>query len=253
MRIIINGIGGFMGGEVVRAAQQGYGNSELVGGIDLMGAPGVPVPCAQTLAQAEALFPVGSADCLVDFSHHACTAELLKFAVKTNLPAVIATTGHTSEELAAIQQAACQIPVFHSANMSVGVALLVKLAKIAAAAMPDAEIEIIEKHHNRKLDAPSGTAMMLYRELSTVRQGAAANCGRSGHAKRTADEIGIHSIRMGNIVGEHEVIIGTATQSISLKHEAFDRALFAQGALVAAGYLKDRQPGLYDMHDLLQE
>lgn len=253
MRILLNGIGGFMGGEVIGAAQRGYGDAVLVGGIDLMSKPDLEIPCAGSFAQAEALFPQGTADCLIDFSNHVCTEALLSFAVKTKIPVVIATTGHTPEELAAIQNAARQIPIFHSANMSVGVALLVKLAKTAAAAMPDAEIEIIEKHHNRKLDAPSGTAMMLYRELAEVRTDATAKLGRSGHGKREPGEIGIHAVRMGNIVGVHEVIIGTASQSITLKHEAYDRGLFAEGALVAADYLKIRQPGLYDMHDLLQE
>ena len=253
MKILLNGIGGYMGSEVVRAAQKGYAGAELAGGIDLLGTPVVQVPCASSFAEALALFPQGAADCLVDFSHHSCTPELLKFAVKTKLPVVVATTGHTDKELAAISQAAKEIPVFHSANMSVGVALLVQLAKTAAAAMPDADIEIIEKHHNRKVDAPSGTAMMLFRELTSVRKDAVAKPGRSGNAKRTPNEIGLHAVRMGNIVGEHEVIIGTATQSITLKHEAYDRALFAEGALVAASFLTGCKPGLYNMHDLLKK
>ncbi len=252
MKLLLNGIGGFMGKEVVAAAKRGYENAVLVGGIDLCGKTGESIPCASTFAEAEQLFPQGTADCLIDFSNHSCTEELLRFAVTTKIPVVIATTGHTEEELRAIAQAAEEIPVFHSANMSVGVALLVKLAKTAAAAMPDAEIEIIEKHHNRKLDAPSGTAMMLYRELASVRTDTTANLGRSGNGKRTPNEIGIHAIRMGNIVGEHEVIVGTNTQAITLKHEAFDRALFAEGAIVAAGFVKDCQPGLYDMNDYLK-
>lgn len=252
MKILLNGIGGFMGREVVRAAQRGYAEAELIGGIDLMGSTDAQVPCAGSFAQAKELFPRNTADCLIDFSNHVCTGELLEFAVSTQIPLVIATTGHTQQELAAIAQAAREIPIFHSANMSVGVALLVKLAKATAAAMPDAEIEIIEKHHDRKLDAPSGTAMMLYKELSTVRPDATAHLGRSGNAKRTPNEIGIHSIRMGNLVGEHQVIIGTATQAITLTHEAFDRALFAEGALVAAGFIKNCQPGLYNMQDLLE-
>lgn len=252
MKILLNGIGGFMGNEVVRAAQRGYGDAVVVGGIDLCGTTNGQIPVAASFAEAEKMFPKGTADCLIDFSNHACTEELLCFAVKTEIPVVIATTGHTQDELAAISEAAQKVPVFHSANMSVGVALLVKLAKTAAAAMPDAEIEIIEKHHDRKLDAPSGTALMLYRELASVRSGAVANVGRNGNAKRQPNEIGIHAIRLGNIVGEHEVIIGTNSQAITLKHEAFDRALFAEGAIVAAGFIRTCQPGLYNMHDLLR-
>lgn len=253
MNILLNGIGGFMGGEVINACQRGYADAKLVGGIDLCGAKNVQVPYATTFAEAQTLFADQAVDCLLDFSHHACTKELLSFAVSMGLPLVIATTGHTAEELSAIDAASKEIPIFHSANMSVGVALLVKLAKTAAAAMPDAEIEIIEKHHNRKVDAPSGTAMMLYRELTTVRTDATANLGRSGNAKRTPNEIGIHAVRMGNIVGVHEVIIGTNSQAITLKHEAYDRSLFAEGALVAADFLKGCSAGLYNMHDLLKE
>ena len=144
------------------------------------------------------------------------------------------------------------IPVFHSANISLGVALLVELAKKTAAAMPDAEIEIIEKHHDRKLDAPSGTALMIANAIREVRPEATNHCGRSGQGKRTPEEIGIHAIRMGNIVGEHEVIIGTQAQTITLKHEAHSRALFAEGAIVAADYICGRPAGLYKMDDMVK-
>ncbi len=166
---------------------------------------------------------------------------------------VIATTGHTEQELNLIHKASASVPVFFSANMSVGIALLVKLAKITAAAMPGAEIEIIEKHHDRKLDAPSGTAVMLANELKTVRPNSRIVAGRSGHGKREREDIGIHAIRMGNIVGEHEVIFGTDNQTITLKHEAHDRALFADGAATAAAFLVGKPAGLYDMHSLLAE
>ena len=253
MKLLLNGAGGFMGNEVIRAAARGYGDAVMAGGIEPFGTPAVDFPVAGSWEQAAEMFGQDAADCIVDFSNHLCTKDLLQFAVGAKLPLVIATTGHTEEELALIKEATKEIPIFHSANMSVGVALLVKLAKTAAAAMPDADIEIIEKHHNRKVDAPSGTAMMLYREIAAVRDNAPAKLGRSGIDKRNPGEIGIHAVRMGNIVGEHEVIIGTATQSITLKHEAYDRALFAEGAIVAAGFVKDQKPGLYDMHDMLNE
>ena len=146
MKILVNGLCGYMGNEIVRAAQRGYGNAEVVGGIDLPGCNPGQLPCATSIAEAEAMFPANTADCLIDFSHHSCTEDLMAFAVKTKTPIVVATTGHTPEELAMISQAAKEIPVFHSANMSVGVALLVKLAKTAAAAMPDAEMEITLVH-----------------------------------------------------------------------------------------------------------
>jgi 4-hydroxy-tetrahydrodipicolinate reductase len=251
MNILLNGIGGFMGREVVKAAERGYGSVTLAGGIDTGCKVETEYPCASTFEEARELFGRGYAECLIDFSHHSCTCGLLEFSKSIGIPVVIATTGHTPEELEMIKQASETIPVFHSANMSLGVALLIDLAKRAASAMPDADIEIVEKHHNRKLDAPSGTAMMLYNEIAKVRENAIAVPGRHGQGKRAQGEIGLHSLRMGNIVGEHEVILCTNSQSISIKHEAYDRSLFAEGAIVAANYLASCRPGLYDMNDLL--
>ena len=137
--------------------------------------------------------------------------------------------------------------------MSLGIALLVELAKLTAAAMPEADIEIIERHHNRKLDAPSGTALMLAKAVCDVRTDAFVNTGRSGHGKREVGEIGIHAVRMGNIVGIHEVIVGTASQTITLKHEAHDRALFAEGGIAAAEFLVKCGAGLYDMKSIVAD
>jgi len=137
--------------------------------------------------------------------------------------------------------------------MSVGIALLVELAKKTAAAMPDADIEIIESHHNRKEDAPSGTALMIANGIREARGQVPYKFGRSGHDKRNPGEIGIHAVRAGNIVGIHEVIVCTDTQSITLKHEAYSRALFAEGAVAAAEYLCDiKEPGVYNMYDMLK-
>ena len=135
--------------------------------------------------------------------------------------------------------------------MSLGIALLAELAKTAAKTFPEADIEIIEKHHNRKLDAPSGTALLLANAIKKVREKAFFVLGRSGQGKRQEDEIGIHAVRVGNIVGEHEIIIGTDTQTITLKHEASSRSLFAEGAVAAAEFMIGREPGMYDMNDLI--
>ena len=256
MKIIISGLLGHMGREVLNLAENGVRGASAVGGVDPMYAGGEsPVPCARSFEEAAsdpALNPLfRSADCIVDFSRHDGAGPLLRYAVSCGIPAVIATTGHTEEEKTMIREASERIPVFFSANMSLGIALLVELAKQAAAALPEAEIEIVEKHHDRKLDAPSGTALMLAEAIREVRPAAYPVTGRSGHSKRTADEIGIHAIRMGNIVGEHEVIIGTPNQTITLKHEAHSRALFAEGALAAAAFLIGKPAGLYDMKDLV--
>ena len=245
MRILINGLYGFMGQEVAKLARAGYRGAVLAAGADVNYIEGGDVPCAKCITDAET-----DVDCIIDFSHHSCTNELLAFAVKNNLPLVLATTGQTEEEKAAIAAASEKIPLFFAANYSLGVALLIELAKKAAAAMPDAEIEIVEMHHDRKVDAPSGTALALCEGIREVRPDATANCGRSGFGKRTGNEIGISAIRMGNVVGMHEVIIGTQNQTITLKHEAHSRALFAEGALAAAEFLCGKGAGLYDMKSL---
>ena len=257
MKIIVSGLLGHMGREVLNLAENGVRGAVVTGGVDPMFTGGdFPVPCVRSFEEAASNPAVSTlyreADCIVDFSRHDSIGPLLRFASACGLPAVIATTGHTEEEKAMIRDAAESIPVFFSANMSLGIALLAELARQTAAAMPDAEIEIVEKHHDRKLDAPSGTALMLAEAIREVRPAAYPVLGRSGHSKRTADEIGIHAIRMGNIVGEHEIIIGTQNQTITLKHEAHSRALFAEGALAAAAYIIGRPAGMYTMEDLVQ-
>lgn len=248
MNILLNGISGFMGREVVKLCMDGYRGASLAFGVD---------PCGSSTDDMivypglDEIISLGDADCIIDFSHHSVTPALLEFAIQNNLPLVLCTTGHTEEEIGLIHKASESIPLFYSGNMSLGIALLIELAKTTVAAFPEAEIEIIEKHHDRKIDAPSGTALMLANAICELRPEAYANCGRNGQHKRTREEIGIHSIRMGNIVGEHEVIIGTQSQTITLKHEAHNRALFAEGAIAAADFLIDKAPGLYDMKSML--
>lgn len=192
----------------------------------------------------------GEADVVIDFSNHAATAELLDWCVRRELPVVIATTGQTEEELARIREASERIPVFLSANMSVGVALLAELARKAAALFPAADIEIIERHHNRKEDVPSGTALLLAHRIQEVRPGAELLVGRHENGKR-GTEIGIHAVRGGNEVGTHEIIIAAGSETITLRHEAENRVLFAEGALAAAAFLRGKEAGLYDMRDMV--
>lgn len=256
MKLLISGLCGHMGTEVYKLALAGCRGADPAGivGVDMNACGAEGCPTAHSYAEAEAQgAPFTTVDCIVDFSHHALTPALLAFAVAHQIPAVIATTGHTDEERAAILDASTRIPIFFAANYSFGVALLADTARRVAAAMPDAEIEIIEKHHDRKLDAPSGTALAIANAICEVRPAATIVTGRSGYGKRTPDEIGVHAIRMGNIVGVHEVIVGTPNQTITLKHEAHDRALFAEGAVAAASFLSTQTiPGLYGMNDLLK-
>lgn len=237
-----------MGREVEKLCCAGYRSARLVCGVDPMSNQAATVPVYRSLDEVGIDFDI---DCIIDFSHHSCIEGILSFAKERGIPTVVATTGHTEDEIARIHEAAKHIPVFFSANMSLGVALLVELAKKVAAAMPEAEIEIIEKHHDRKLDAPSGTALMIANGIREVRPASYTKLGRSGQGKRTKEEIGIHAIRMGNIVGEHEVIVGTDNQTITIKHEAHSRALFAEGALAAADFLVGKDAGLYDMKSIV--
>ena len=248
MNILICGVGGRMGREVSSLALAGMRGARVVAGYDI-----APVDTREFPTYTDWSSVAETPDCIIDFSHHAGTPAMLAYAKEKKIPVVLATTGHTDEELALIEEAAKEIPLFHSANMSLGVALLAELAKTTAKLFPDADIEIIEQHHNRKLDAPSGTALLLAKAIRTVREKANFVFGRSGQAKRAPEDIGIHAIRMGNIVGIHEVIVGTDSQTITLKHEAHSRALFAEGALAAAEYVIEQGVGLYDMNSMIQK
>ena len=246
MRIILVGYEGHMGREV-RACAERTENCEIVAGVDPM-IPASGDICKKSFAECTA-----EADVIIDFSHHSMTCDLMDFAEANGLPVVLATTGQTEEEKERIREAETKIPVFLAANYSLGIATLTDLVKRAAALYPDGEIEIVEQHHNRKLDAPSGTALALFNAIREVRPSAEADCGRFGQGKRRKDDVGIHAVRMGNIVGIHEVMIGTQNERITLKHEAFSRGVFAEGALKAAAFLAGKKPGHYDMKDLLSE
>ena len=240
MKAIICGANGAMG----KLIDELLGD-RVVGRVSIDGENNVP-------KTFEELGDVG-ADIIVDFSHHSAAADVIAYAKAHNCAVVVGTTGHTAEEKELIYQAAETLPVFYSGNMSLGIAVLCRLAKQAAQCFPDADIEILEVHHNRKVDAPSGTARMLYEAVKEARPEAEAACGRAGEGKREQQQIGIASLRMGNVVGIHEVHIATNTQILTLRHEAQDRGMFADGAVEAARFLAGKKPGLYDMQDLLAE
>lgn len=240
MRLIINGACGRMGRELIRLA--GEAGHTIAGMVDVTGdMPGV----------VRSFDECGAADVIIDFSHHTAVGAVLEAAKQQRCAAVICTTGHTAEELEMIRETSASVPVFHSGNMSVGVALLCRLARETARLFPEADIEIVEIHHKHKKDAPSGTAKMLFNAVKDARPDAEMVCGRSGMSPRTANEVGIASLRMGEIVGIHEVHVSTGTQTITLKHEAHSRALFAEGALCAADFMVGKQPGMYDMNSIL--
>ena len=245
MKLILVGYEGHMGREVREAAARS-GDAEIAQGIDPL-APSDSAACVRNFADCGA-----AADVIVDFSHHSLTAPLLAFARERKLPLVLATTGQTEEEKALIREAAKEIPLFLAANYSLGIAVLRDLVRRALALYPDAEVEIVEEHHDRKMDAPSGTALALFDTVREVRPEARKVAGRSGMGRREKEDVGIHAIRMGNTVGMHAVIIGTQTESLTLRHQAWSRGVFADGSLKAARFLMGKAPGLYDMKDLLE-
>lgn len=193
-------------------------------------------------------------DCIVDFSHPSVTDDLLQYALCTKTPVVLCTTGLSEDQISAVHAAAKTIPVFFSANMSLGVNLLSALCQKAVRVLGGSfDIEIIEKHHNRKLDAPSGTALLLANAMNDAAQ-QRYHCVYDRHSvrqKRDPLEIGIHSVRGGNIVGEHEVLFAGRDEQLSLRHTATSREVFATGALSAARFLCNQAPGLYDMQQLI--
>lgn len=190
-------------------------------------------------------------DVIIDFSFHTCAPVLCAYAVKAKTPLVIATTGHTEKEKSMICSAAKQIPVFYCANMSLGVSLTVCIAKMTAKAFPKSEIEIIEKHHSKKTDIPSGTALMIAEAIRSVRPQLQIKSGNRCSGARSKNELFIHSLRLGNSAGSHEIVFALPFQTVTVKHEAHDRRLFAEGALAAARFIAKKQCGLYSAQDLL--
>lgn len=242
MKYIIHGACGRMGQVVQRVFREKLPDADLI--------PVDPMARDQDTYKALADY-TGPADCIIDFSHHSLTPALTAYAAAGHLPLVIATTGQTEEELNCIRQAAKTVPVLFASNFSLGIVVLTALARQAAKAFPDADIEIVEAHHNRKLDVPSGTALTLAQAVQSVRPGSRLVIGRHENGKRDPADIGVHSLRMGNVVGIHEIHICTDTQTLTLRHEAHDRALFAEGALSAAQWVVTMEPGLYDMQSIL--
>ena len=245
MKIIVTGAAGRMGSALRASIGEGYRGAELAAAVDLFAKDGEFLPRIDDFE--------GDADAIVDFSNHASAPELCAYAVRRGLPIVIATTGHTPEELGAIKAASASVPVFHSANMSLGVAVLCDLTRRAVRMFPDADIEITEAHHNRKLDSPSGTALMLLDAVkSAYPDEREAVFGRHGRdCKRQHQEIGMHSLRGGTVTGEHEVCFFGTGERIRISHSAENRGVFAAGALRAAAFLMNQQPGMYSMDDVV--
>lgn len=241
MKLMIHGACGRMGRVVQRVFREKLPDADLIL-VDPMAKDG---EAYAALADYD-----GKVDCIVDFSHHSAAPALTAYAVATRTPLVIATTGQTEAELACIETAAKTVPVLFASNFSLGIVVLTALARQAAKAFPDADIEIVETHHNQKVDAPSGTAKMLLKAVDPD-DSFDHVYGREGVPGARGHEIGIHALRGGTVAGEHSVFFFGQDETLEFKHTATSRRIFAAGAIRAARYVLNQPAGLYNMDDVL--
>ncbi|KKC30092.1 MULTISPECIES: 4-hydroxy-tetrahydrodipicolinate reductase [Caldanaerobacter] len=248
IRLIIHGCNGKMGKVVAKLAKENP-EFEVVAGVDKNTFP-LDFPVYSDLKEVKE-----EADVVIDFSYHEAIPNLVKEAAKRKIPVVIATTGLSEEELKTVEEASKEIPIFRSANMSLGINVLISLVKEAAKVLEGFDIEIVEKHHNMKKDAPSGTALMIADAINQVlpekREYVYGRYTKT--EQRKPNEIGIHAVRGGTIVGEHDVIFAGPNEVITISHSAQSREVFGYGALKAAKFLIGQKPGLYTMEDLVKK
>lgn len=247
LKVLVCGIGGKMGGNIADLLKDDN-QAQIVCGVDLHAPQGCNVPVYSSFADVKE-----KPDVIIDFSSPAVLESELAFACEKGVPAVLASTGYTKEQLEEIKKASQKTAIFKTANFSLGVNLLVELVKKAAETLGENfDMEIIERHHNKKVDAPSGTALMLADAInSSLKKKREYVEGRSGIVGKRGDEIGIHAVRGGTIVGEHEVMFAGEDEIITLSHSARSKRVFAAGAIKAAKWIAGKPAGLYDMTNLL--
>lgn len=240
-RIMIHGFLGAMGQKVNQQLQE-YQDIEII-----------PFDYMSTIETVHSDYnKVKDIDVIIDFSHYSLTDHLLDFALKYKIPTVICTTSLEEATQSRIQQYKSEFPIFQSGNMSIGINLLIELAKLGAQTLPNFDIEIIEKHHNQKIDAPSGTALMIADAIKGVQEQLSYTYGRSGNnTKRQSNELGIHAIRGGTITGEHTLLFAGLDETIEIKHQATSKVVFAKGAIDAAFFIMRQEVGLYNMSNLI--
>lgn len=249
-RIIMNGCNGKMGQVITRLAAEDS-DAEIVAGFDIKDDKENTYPVFTNPEEFD-----GEADVVIDFSHPSSLTGILSFCKKRKLPVIICTTGLSSEQKEEFKEASKEIPVFFSANMSIGINLLIDLAKKAAKLLEGSfDIEIVERHHNQKIDAPSGTALAIADGIDEALSFPAEYVydRHSVRRKRKNTEIGISAVRGGTIVGDHEVIFAGNDEVIELSHHAHSKEVFAVGAIKAAKFIKGKAAGMYDMNDLIAE
>lgn len=247
IKVIICGASGKMGGFVADACKSD-GDIQVVAGVDKINL-GQNFPIFGDFKSINT-----DADVIIDFSNPILLDSILEYAIKTNTAVVLATTGYSDSQIEQIKEASKKIPVFFSFNMSLGVNLICSLAKKAATVLGDGfDIEIVEKHHNQKIDAPSGTAIMLANAVNSCFGGEKVYeyDRHSKRQKRSPKEIGIHSVRGGTIVGEHDVIFAGHDETVTISHSAQSKEVFAVGSVKAAKFLAEKPAGLYDMNSII--
>lgn len=246
LKVIVNGALGKMGKVLTRLITEDK-DLELVCGASLNNGEKTDFKLYSKMEEINE-----KCDVVIDFSHHSTLDDVLGYCLKNKTPLVIATTGYNEEELLKIKNASKIIPIFHSSNMSLGVNVMLRLVKEASKVLNNWDIEIIEKHHNKKVDAPSGTALMIANAIKEVLPSLEYNYGRYGReAKRSENEIGIHAVRGGTIVGEHTAIFAGPDDIIEIKHLAQSKEIFASGSITAARYLVNQKVGYYNMDNML--
>ena len=245
--IILSGCSGKMGASIIAAASQRT-DCKISAGVDIAAPQNADFEYSDSFSGLKK-----GGDVIIDFSNPVVLDNMLAYALEKKLPCIICTTGYSEEQKAKISEASKEIPIFYSGNMSLGINLIIELAKKAASVFgEDFDVEIVEQHHNQKLDAPSGTALMIADAVAGVRSESEYIYDRHAYRrKREKKEIGIHSVRAGNIVGEHEIIFAGTDEILKISHSARSKTVFAVGAINAAVYIKGKKPGMYDMGDLL--
>jgi len=246
INVLICGANGRMGKKVYDAVSLSN-NLKAICGVDLVENLSTDYPVYSSFEKV-----TEKVDVVIDFSSPKSLPTILDFCKSKKIPAVLCATGYTEDDVAKVKTASEEIALFRSGNMSLGVNALIDLVKKAALALGDFDIEIIEKHHNQKVDAPSGTALMLADGVKEVAPEKFYTYGRQGIVgKRDKNEIGIHAVRGGGIVGEHEVIFASGFETITISHQATDRSVFADGAVKAAEYIVNKKSGLFNMSDVI--
>ena len=249
LNILISGALGKMGQVVAKIATEDA-NCNVVAGFDKNSSDKFAFPIYSDINDIKE-----NIDVIIDFSNPAALEYILKLSLDKKIPAVLCTTGYFKADEAKIKDAAKEIPLFYSGNMSLGINLLIELSKKAQSVFGDAfDIEIIEQHHNQKIDAPSGTALMIADAIANSKESDSRYVydRHSVRKKRDKSEIGIHSIRAGNIVGEHQVIFAGNDEILTITHSARSKQIFASGAVNAAKFIYSQKPGIYCMSDMLK-